>query len=52
MLCYFELRCLVLFLVVDVWRVFKNFSIGESSIEGLISVLSISGSFIDGFSVM
>lgn len=41
-----------LIIVVDVWRVFKNFSIGESSIEGLISVLSISGSFIDGFSVM
>ncbi|KAM7098670.1 E3 ubiquitin-protein ligase RNF19B isoform 6-T6 [Molossus nigricans] len=38
--------------VADAWRALKNPSIGESSIEGLTSVLSTSGSPTDGLSVM
>uniref|UniRef100_UPI00398F6EDD E3 ubiquitin-protein ligase RNF19B-like n=1 Tax=Pristiophorus japonicus TaxID=55135 RepID=UPI00398F6EDD len=38
--------------VADAWRALKNPSIGESSVEGLTSVLSTSGSPIDGVSVM
>ncbi|XP_067862723.1 E3 ubiquitin-protein ligase RNF19B isoform X1 [Heptranchias perlo] len=38
--------------VADAWRALKNPSIGESSVEGLTSVLSTSGSPIDGESVM
>ncbi|XP_013375029.1 PREDICTED: E3 ubiquitin-protein ligase RNF19B isoform X2 [Chinchilla lanigera] len=37
--------------VADAWRALKNPSIGESSIEGLTSVLSTSGSPTDGLSV-
>lgn len=51
-LCYLELRCLVPSPVADAWRALKNPSIGESSIEGLTSVLSTSGSPTDGLSVM
>lgn len=43
---------LVLPTVADAWRALKNPSIGESSIEGLTSVLSTSGSPTDGLSVM
>ncbi|XP_005995637.1 E3 ubiquitin-protein ligase RNF19B [Latimeria chalumnae] len=38
--------------VADAWRALKNPSIGESSIEGLTSVLSTSGSPTDGLSVV
>ncbi|NWY93575.1 RN19B ligase, partial [Loxia curvirostra] len=38
--------------VADAWRALKNPSIGESSIEGLTSVLSTSGSPTDGLSVI
>lgn len=38
--------------VADAWRALKNPSIGESSIEGLTSVLSTSGSPTDGLIVM
>ncbi|XP_055512351.1 E3 ubiquitin-protein ligase RNF19B isoform X1 [Leucoraja erinacea] len=38
--------------VADAWRALKNPSIGDSSVEGLTSVLSASGSPIDGVSVM
>ncbi|MEE6484065.1 hypothetical protein FKM82_013744 [Ascaphus truei] len=38
--------------VADAWRALKNPSIGESSIEGLTSVLSTSGSPTDGLSVL
>lgn len=38
--------------VADAWRALKNPSIGESSIEGLTSVLSASGSPTDGLSVV
>ncbi|XP_069751630.1 E3 ubiquitin-protein ligase RNF19B-like isoform X1 [Narcine bancroftii] len=38
--------------VADAWRALKNPSIGDSSVEGLTSVLSTSGSPIDGVSVM
>lgn len=51
MLC-FKWKCLVLPTVADAWRALKNPSIGESSIEGLTSVLSTSGSPTDGLSVM
>uniref|UniRef100_A0A4W3J262 RBR-type E3 ubiquitin transferase n=1 Tax=Callorhinchus milii TaxID=7868 RepID=A0A4W3J262_CALMI len=37
--------------VADAWRALKSPSIGESSVEGLTSVLSTSGSPIDGVSV-
>lgn len=39
-------------LVADAWRALKNPSIGESSMEGLTSVLSTSGSPTDGLSVL
>lgn len=48
----FKWRCLFLPTVADAWRALKNPSIGESSIEGLTSVLSTSGSPTDGLSVM
>ncbi|XP_036741096.1 E3 ubiquitin-protein ligase RNF19B isoform X5 [Manis pentadactyla] len=51
-LCNLESRCLVPSPVADAWRALKNPSIGESSIEGLTSVLSTSGSPTDGLSVM
>ncbi|XP_072890360.1 E3 ubiquitin-protein ligase RNF19B [Hemitrygon akajei] len=38
--------------VADAWRALKNPSIGDSSVEGLTSVLSTSGSPIDGVSVV
>ncbi|PIO24395.1 hypothetical protein AB205_0142080, partial [Aquarana catesbeiana] len=38
--------------VADAWRALKNPSIGESSMEGLTSVLSTSGSPTDGLSVL
>lgn len=44
--------CVFCDLVADAWRALKNPSIGESSIEGLTSVLSTSGSPTDGLSVM
>ncbi|XP_062890102.1 E3 ubiquitin-protein ligase RNF19B isoform X1 [Mobula hypostoma] len=38
--------------VADAWRALKNPSLGDSSVEGLTSVLSTSGSPVDGVSVV